>query len=525
MRVITFTLMLVFILLIAGCVTDAEKTAKKKAKEKDAKTKIPGVKTPGSEAEVKPCEDTDAGNNIYRRGKVTLFNEQGSKIGETTDTCRGSTVVQYNCPAEGATIDDKIVLPSAEFNCANGCENGMCIPTRTTGTEGVRRSCDDPDNGMNPREAVYSTGSENGQTVESGSDTCIDTRTVREYYCELDRLRQTDIPCRDNEQCNDGRCVELLPTCSDSDNGNNVNSAGSTEVRRGDEVLQSGSDTCVNANTIREYYCQGDQLAQAEVACGQGSSCANGACQQAAPTCVDSDGNDPNTVGNVVSGATTRNDVCTGQQRTIDGIRYYEQVREHYCEGGQYGQWRSADTQCAAGKVCQDGRCIPVQAGLCPFANTPCSDQSKRCDNNYRCVARQIGCVLDTNNIDVSIRAYASFYNGNGYEAIMENRDLREGQSYSHEWLDWVNSVIVRDITYTVGECTAVNVACSISNKRVVLEVDASGQNRDFTETKAGGETLYTDPVRRAFNDPITEYSDNIRVERINVNGQCQYTN
>src|SRR3989338_6656634 len=287
-----------------------------------------------------------------------------------------------------------------------------------------------------------------------------------EFYCESLDTRSTRRDCAVGEVCDAGACVPRR--CNDAD-GQNASIAGETYITIGDRRTESNSDTCAQGDTVREYYCDGSEITSRSIQCPQGASCSGGRCVQ--PTCTDSDGGIVTSIaGSVVRGVATGNDVCVGQSRTVNDVRMYEQVREYYC-GGQ--QMSSINSSCGQGRVCQEGRCVQAPAGTCPFANTPCT-ASTRCEN-YRCVARQIGCVLDTNNIDVSIRAYASFYNGDEYEAIMQNRDLREGQSYSHAWLDWVNSVIVRDITYTVGECTATNVACRISNKRVVLEVDARG--------------------------------------------------
>ena len=519
MRAIIFTFILVFILLLAGCVTDAEKTAKKK--------KSVGTQ-PGDKAKVKPCEDTDMNNDAFRLGRITLFNENNMVIEvvgnrETRDRCRGDTVIQYDCPAPGTTIDEKTVLPSSESNCANGCSDGICQRPPTSqpppppppgpSASEQARGCVDSDNGIKPEIYGAVDSTRGGVTEHSSPDYCEDNDTVMEFYCESLDTRSTRRDCAVGEVCDAGACVPRR--CNDAD-GQNASIAGETFITIGDRRTESNSDTCAEWDTVREYYCEGSEIRSRSIQCPQGVSCRNGLCAQA---CTDSDGNDPNTAGRVTTADATRSDTCVGQQRTVNDVRMYDQVREYYCEGQQ---WRSTDTSCAQGKVCQEGRCVQAPAGTCPFANTPCT-ASTRCEN-YRCVARQIGCVLDTNNIDVSIRAYASFYNGDEYEAIMQNRDLREGQSYSHAWLDWVNSVIVRDITYTVGECTATNVACRISNKRVVLEVDARGFD-DFTETKAEGEKLYTDPSRRERNGPITAYSDNIMVERINVPGQCQYTN
>ena len=522
MRAIIFTFILVFILLLAGCVTDAEKTAKKK--------KSVGTQ-PGDKAKVKPCEDTDMNNDAFRLGRITLFNENNMVIEvvgnrETRDRCRGDTVIQYDCPAPGTTIDEKTVLPSSESNCANGCSDGICQRPPTSqpppppppgpSASEQARGCVDSDNGIKPEIYGAVDSTRGGVTEHSSPDYCEDNDTVMEFYCESLDTRSTRRDCAVGEVCDAGACVPRR--CNDAD-GQNASIAGETYITIGDRRTESNSDTCAEWDTVREYYCEGSEIRSRSIQCPQGVSCRNGLCAQA---CTDSDGNDPNTAGRVTTADATRSDTCVGQQRTVNDVRMYDQVREYYCEGQQ---WRSTDTSCAQGKVCQEGRCVQAPAGTCPFANTPCT-ASTRCEN-YRCVARQIGCVVDPDkSVDMTVAVDDSIDNGQNAVDRFYSYTRSEGQSapaHTGAWRDAQGrevqpTITVRSINYNIEQCIAVNVPCRFYNKTTILRVNTfERRNEDFVMEE--NERQRTDNVYARSNP------DYVEVERINVNGQCQYTN
>lgn len=128
-------------------------------------------------------------------------------------------------------------------------------------------------------------------------------------------------------------------TCTDSDGGRDTYASGI--VSFGGETR---SDSCVDAYTVKEYYCDGVIVGVSELPCGTGYSCTNGACT-AAP-CTDSDsGEVAETKGTASAGAASSTDACVDETS----------VTEYYCSEGRI---LSKSLACGAGKHCSDGACV-----------------------------------------------------------------------------------------------------------------------------------------------------------------------
>ena len=134
-----------------------------------------------------------------------------------------------------------------------------------------------------------------------------------------------------------GECA--IPTCSDSDSGNNVLEKGT--VTSGTTAY---ADTCSGASVV-EYYCAAGGMKSETVACPQNYYCESGVCVQ--PTCSDSDGGQSSSVkGTTTKAGTTSTDSCRDSSTLI----------EYYCDSS--GNIASKDIQCGTGSACSDGACI-----------------------------------------------------------------------------------------------------------------------------------------------------------------------
>ncbi|MBN1275815.1 hypothetical protein JXA12_06030 [Candidatus Woesearchaeota archaeon] len=182
-------------------------------------------------------------------------------------------------------------------------------------------------------------GFEGFQWYWCGSDGNLMTRR-----CLRDMGGSGSVACPNG--CFRGECLPAIPECVDTDGGFDPFSFG---VATGVAAWGSSSvpgvfaDYCRNSRELNEMACV-DGLVQQHpsVACEFG--CGNGACllPNLTGVCVDSDGVDPFTLGNVSSGQGSLIDAC------VDA----DTVTEHFCYGDVAFK---ADSDCSNG--CSAGRC------------------------------------------------------------------------------------------------------------------------------------------------------------------------
>jgi hypothetical protein len=103
-------------------------------------------------------------------------------------------------------------------------------------------------------------------------------------------------------------------------------------------------DSCVDGETVKEYYCVGDDYASENKACPSDHVCENGRCEEA--ECEDSDGGkDYGTQGNVTKGSESKTDSCATPSS----------VKEYYCDNGDI---ESEVYECPGGICTQGGICV-----------------------------------------------------------------------------------------------------------------------------------------------------------------------
>ncbi len=149
-------------------------------------------------------------------------------------------------------------------------------------------------------------------------DTCINSRNVREYYCNRNStsaypLGQQTIQCGTGYACSNGACIKATApavtfSCRDTDfssngGGRNLGVAGNTTVTISNGTVRKSVDSCLDSIMLDEFYCA-NATAQfpnhEQVYCplrsGPQSTCVRGACvnQTTANTNATSNQTQPN---------------------------------------------------------------------------------------------------------------------------------------------------------------------------------------------------------------------------------------
>ncbi len=262
------------------------------------------------------CMDSDGGQAADALGTTARGAER------QTDECLDeATVKEYYCSAAGG-------IASISLACGSGkvCADGACAAA----------VCSDSDGGMD----IFERG-----TVREGggvyTDYCSGTSSVKEYYCSGDTMVQATANCGDEYYCSDGRCVEY--TCRDDDGGRDEDEFGT--VTKGSGEWEDG---CYDSDTVREYYCDGNDVEYELRNCGSGETCSGGECTRV--TCTDTDGGNRRSVfGTVSYDGRSYPDSCTDMYT----------LKEYFCGSSGYDY---ASILCTGyGEMCWNGVCSPAQ--------------------------------------------------------------------------------------------------------------------------------------------------------------------
>ena len=275
-----------------------------------------GSECSGGKCASPECIDSDGGQMADVPGTTAKGAER------YMDECADDgTVKEYYC-SSGGTVS------STELACGTGrmCVDGACAAI----------TCSDSDGGMD----IYNRGTvrERGGVY---TDYCSGTSSVKEYYCSGDTMVQTVANCGEEFYCSDGRCVEY--TCRDDDGGSDEDEFGT--VTKGSEEWE---DDCYDSDTVKEYYCDGNEVKSERIGCGSGETCSGGECVRIA--CTDTDGgNVRNALGTATSGSSSKTDYC---------IDLYG-LREYFCgaSGIDYDDMLCPDY----GELCWNNVCSPAE--------------------------------------------------------------------------------------------------------------------------------------------------------------------
>ncbi len=303
----------------------------------------------------KTCTDSDNGKDYYIFGTTETYTNTIS-TGKYNDTCNGNTLIEYNCNTDKT-------LGTTTYNCEYGCTNGICnqVPE-------FKITCTaQPITGNSPLTTIFNgtitAGGTGTYTYEwSFGDGQISTQlnnlhTYNTVGIYATRLKITD----SNNNVGTANCgtitvtnpiITPVLTCTDSDNGQNYNTYGTTETYTNTISTGKYNDTC-NGNTLTEYSCNTDKtLGTTTYTCANG--CYNGACKENAtitPTCTDSDnGKDYYTLG------TTEVYTINKNTEKYTDVCYGNIVAEYYCNTDN--MWNMTTYTCENG--CSNGACIKL---------------------------------------------------------------------------------------------------------------------------------------------------------------------
>ncbi|MFH2100801.1 MAG: hypothetical protein ABII71_01815 [Candidatus Micrarchaeota archaeon] len=212
------------------------------------------------------CQDTD-GRDYSVQGAYGHYYD-GMGMLEEERCADVSTVMEYYCSDGVLTMD--------RHDCAADevCSDGACVEADI---------CADSDGTSTNTKGTVTFG------TESRTDYCTEFGQIVEWVCRADPAdgfqALVAVNCPSGKYCDDGRCVSTW--CTDSDDGNNIDVAGSVA----DYLGHSDSDECYGADGARvlEYFCDADKELDFEyVHCPSGSSCVGGRCLDY--VCTDTDG-------------------------------------------------------------------------------------------------------------------------------------------------------------------------------------------------------------------------------------------
>ncbi len=203
------------------------------------------------------CIDSDGGNEPEVDGTVRTEDDTES------DECQDlRTLTEYRCTSSGFTSSNVNCFTHFGSSAAGLCWDDVC----------VRAYCSESDGGKDEHVAgganMYTT---NGYNSGFDNDACIDSRTVREWFCDDGYRYNESITCDDEEICSGSRCVEAL--CSDTDGGQDYIIAGT--VTKG---VREEQDECISSTTLVEWYCSGGDVEFEKYVCPIGCNAAQRRC-------------------------------------------------------------------------------------------------------------------------------------------------------------------------------------------------------------------------------------------------------
>lgn len=254
------------------------------------------------------CSDSDNGKFYEIIGET----KKGENVKK--DVCDGTNIIEYYC-------EDNTVK-SENVPCGSGkvCKEGVCVEKKLEIV--VPFECTDSDQGKDY--LIKGTTYEKTPQGESTNvDTCVNGK-LREYYCSIQStMLQEEVSCDLGFVCEEGACKLFVPEidlCKDSDGGKDYFTKGTISKGDSQEV-----DGCFFDSVI-EFYCNANNIANEYHNCDSGYKCEEGACkfQMFLPssTCSDSDGG-KNYVkrGITKKSFTIKEDYC-----------FFDTLYEYYCQ-------------------------------------------------------------------------------------------------------------------------------------------------------------------------------------------------
>lgn len=149
------------------------------------------------------CTDSDIGKDYKTKGTT----EAGRKTAADTilssekfeDKCVDEqTIKEYYCSDTSKT--------GVEAKCPAGekCVDGACISKTAS-------ACEETDDGKNINKKGTTEVKQNSFVLSIDSDSCVDEKTVNEFYCDNGTRSVEAVVCAEDQICKDGECVAKPP--------------------------------------------------------------------------------------------------------------------------------------------------------------------------------------------------------------------------------------------------------------------------------------------------------------------------
>ncbi len=178
-------------------------------------------------------------------------------------------------------------------------------------------------------------------------DSCTNSTVLLEYTCVNNEIKNSTVTCEG--MCIDGECVDLEPIIDDRCIGPIEPSIAEQNVVK---ILGSNyTDSCVDFNTVKSYYCKDNNVTAANLNCESGYRCDQGVCVELENGCTETDeGKDIFTKGQTTG--------FLGLATTLkewDECEDEGSIKEYYCD---LDEAKSEILYCGSGFKCANGKCV-----------------------------------------------------------------------------------------------------------------------------------------------------------------------
>lgn len=384
--------------------------------------------------EIFNCIDTDVnatqadGKNYFLLGNTNV-SKNGHLFVSSLDKCDTDLVMLE----EVFCLNGKSYIE--EYNCVNGCQNGVCLPL----SSGQQCTLDSQCGSLNNSLVCY-TGNIYNQTItpscSGGSCDSSNITRVLNKSCSYG-CNPTTITCLSQTQSQ---------TCLDSDSGTDGFGASAFGLydKGNVSLLNSSSsttsyylDSCSNSTAVLEWFC--DSLGDVyNVTYNCPAGCSNEACvsNQNYPDeiCDDSDNGKNYTYSGVVDYTLDLTDLSFPDECEQN------QVIEYFCSNDNYVDF--VKQSCGSTKICSNGKCISLsnnQTNGNVNISLECTDGESTCDGTYYVYCAN-GQWLDAQQIPGQCD-YQSSTLGNNLQGRLDNAGSSPEQG--SKWLFYLLVILV----------------------------------------------------------------------------------
>ncbi|MFA5019572.1 MAG: LamG domain-containing protein [Candidatus Pacearchaeota archaeon] len=332
---------------------------------------------------------------VFRRGNISLYvdGKWSSSTAKGINVLKNPTIRRISKGDLGPNnwfkgIIDEFIIYSSVFpvksyfsgtTCAPLCPAGYCgsdgcggICTCASGTcedeQCVDVTCVDSDDGESPH-GYYLAGEvdyKHKGTAYNYEDKCINSTNLFEWSCSGNDGTNATYQCP--EGCSANACQgSPVESCDDDETGKSASIFG-TVVYALDDEEEEFEDTCINANSVKEWFCDGDSVDSTTLTCASGTKCSSGACRGSAnlecETDDDCDSGEECSSSGVCVDASGE---CTSGEDKCEGVVFFECVNEQWIEIGEDTDECGVPVACETDEDCTDKDNGECKDGACVY--------------------------------------------------------------------------------------------------------------------------------------------------------------